>query len=56
MLAESASRSWSKFIRLSVRGLIVLVLVIAVGMGWLAHSARVSARSSYGYPEVRRFC
>jgi internalin A len=30
-----------RFLRLSVRGLIVLVLVIGGGLGWLVHSARI---------------
>ncbi len=35
------ARSWQRYLRLSVRGLIVLVLVIGAGLGWLVHSARV---------------
>jgi hypothetical protein len=49
---------WQRFLRFSVRGLIVLVLVIGAGLGWLARSARVqreavaaikSARGSVAY-------
>jgi internalin A len=38
---KSVSRSWHRFMRLSVRGLIVLVLVIGAGLGWLVHTARI---------------
>jgi hypothetical protein len=41
MLAEPASRPWRRLLRFSMRGLIVLVLVIGGGMGWLARSARI---------------
>ncbi len=41
MPAESASRSWRRYLRFSVRGLIALVLVIGAGMGWLVRSARI---------------
>jgi Leucine Rich Repeat (LRR) protein len=41
VLAESVSRPWRKYLRFSVRGLIVLVLVIGVGLGWIVRSARI---------------
>jgi Leucine rich repeat len=41
MPAGSASRPWRRYMRFSVRGLIGLVLVIALGMGWLIRSARI---------------
>ena len=34
-------RPWRRFLRLSVRGLIVLVLVIGVWLGWVVRSARI---------------
>ena len=49
-LCESASagdrlvpttRPWRRFLRVSVRGLIVLVLVTGAGVGWLVRSARI---------------
>jgi internalin A len=36
-----ASRPWRRYLRFSVRGLIVLVLVIGGGLGWLVRSARI---------------
>jgi Leucine rich repeat len=39
--ANTASRPWRRFLRFSVRGLIVLVLVVGGGLGWLVRSARV---------------
>jgi internalin A len=41
MRASPASWSWRRYLRFSVRGLIVLVLVNGVGMGWLVHKARI---------------
>ncbi len=41
MPAEPVSRPWRRFLRLSVRGLIVLVLVIGAWLGWLVRSARI---------------
>ena len=32
-------RSWRRYLRFSVRGLIVLVLVVGAGMGWLVRGA-----------------
>jgi internalin A len=39
--AKRASHSWRRFLRFSVRGLIVLVLVIGVWLGWVVRSARI---------------
>jgi Leucine Rich Repeat (LRR) protein len=39
--AKPVSRPWRRFLRLSVRGLIVLVLVIGAGLGWIARQAHV---------------
>ncbi len=41
MHTEPASRPWRRFLRFSVRGLSVLVLVIAAGMGWIVRQARI---------------
>jgi internalin A len=43
MICESnrSPRSWRRFLRFGVRGLIVLVLVIAAGLGWTVHLAHV---------------
>ena len=41
MPAGTVARSWRRFLRFSVRGLIVLVLVIGVWLGWIVRSARI---------------
>jgi len=41
MSASPVSRPWLRFLRFSVRGLIVLVLVIGVWLGWIVRQARV---------------
>jgi hypothetical protein len=41
MRADPDSRSWRRFARFSVRGLIVFVIVIGGGLGWLVRSARI---------------
>ena len=38
---KTAVRPWRRFLRFSVRGIIVLVLVIGAGLGWLVHSVRI---------------
>ena len=38
--AKPVSRPWRRFLRFSVRGMIVLVIVIAGCLGWIARSAR----------------
>ncbi len=40
MPAEPAARLLRKYLRFSVRGLLVLVLVIAAALGWLVRGAR----------------
>ncbi len=40
-LAKPVSRPWRRYLRFSVRGLIVLVLVIGAWLGWLARSALI---------------
>ena len=39
--AKPVSRPWRRFLRFSVRGLFVLVLVIAAALGWIVRSARI---------------
>jgi hypothetical protein len=39
--AKPVSRPWRTFLRFSVRGMIVLVLVVGVSLGWLVRSARI---------------
>ena len=39
--AKSVSRPWRRFLRFTVRGMIVTVLVIGAGLGWLVRSARI---------------
>jgi hypothetical protein len=41
MRAGPVSRPWRRFLRFSVRGLIVIVLVIGVGLGWVVRQAHV---------------
>ncbi len=41
MAAEPSSRSCRRYLRFSLRGLIVLVLVIGCGLGWIVRSARI---------------
>jgi internalin A len=38
---KTISRPWRRYLRFSVRGLIVLVLVIGLGLGWIVRSARI---------------
>ena len=40
-LAEPVSRPWRRFLRFSVRGMIVLVLVFGAGLGWIVHEAHI---------------
>jgi hypothetical protein len=39
--SKLVSRPWRRFLRFSVRGLIVLVLVIGGWLGWIVRSARI---------------
>jgi hypothetical protein len=39
--AKPVSRPWQRFLRFSVRGVIVLVLVIGGWLGWVVRSARI---------------
>ena len=42
-VGSPVSRSWRKFLHFRVRGLIVLVLVIGLGMGWIVRPCSNSA-------------
>ena len=48
MPAETTSRPWRRFLRFSVRGLIVLVLVIGAGLGWIVRRRSNPARGGGG--------
>ncbi len=39
--AKPVARPWRRFLRFSVRWLIVVVLVIGAGLGWTVRSARI---------------
>jgi Leucine Rich repeat len=41
--AKPASRPWRRFLRFSLRGMIVLVLVIGGWLGWIVRSARIQS-------------
>jgi hypothetical protein len=41
---KTISRPWRRYLRFSVRGLIVLVLLIGAGLGWTVRSARIQSR------------
>ena len=41
MPAESVSHHWRRYLRFSVRGLIILVLVIGGWLGWIVRSAHI---------------
>lgn len=45
MPERTSPESWRRRLRISVRGLIALVLVVGVWMGWLARSARIQRDS-----------
>ena len=42
--AKSVSHPWRRFLRFSVRGMIVLVLVVGGWLGWLVRGCGFSAR------------
>ena len=50
---EPVSRCWRRYLRFSVRGLIVVVLVIGLGLGWIVRGAD-AARGGGGDHERRR--
>ena len=39
--ADPALRPWRRYLRFSVRGLIVLILVIGAGLGWIVRRASI---------------
>jgi hypothetical protein len=39
--SEPASRSWHRYLRFSIRGLIVAVPLVGGWLGWIAHTARI---------------
>jgi hypothetical protein len=41
MPAGPAPHSWRRYLRFSVRGLIVFVVVVGAGLGWIVHQAHV---------------
>ncbi len=41
MLTGPASRPWRRFLRFSVRGLMVFLMAVGVGLGWIVHQAHV---------------
>jgi Leucine Rich repeat len=45
MPTEPNRRPWWRFIRFSLRGLIVIVLVIGGSLGWIVHGARVQSEA-----------
>ena len=48
MAAGPVSRPWKRLFRISVRGLIALVLVLGAGLGWLVKSESGPARGGGG--------
>jgi hypothetical protein len=62
MAAGSVLVPWQRFLRFRVRGLILMVLVIGAGLGWLGRSAQIqreavaaikNARGSVAYDSHR---
>ena len=51
MAAESVPRPWRRFMRFSVRRLIVLVLVVGAALGWIVRGARIQREA---VSEIRR--
>ena len=41
MLTGPASGPWRRFLRFSVRGLIVFLIVVGAGLGWIVRQAHV---------------
>ena len=46
--AKPVSRPWRRFLRFSVRGMIVVVLVIGVWLGWIVRERANPARGGGG--------
>ena len=53
MSAGPDSRTWRKFLRFSVRALLVVVLVIAAGLGWLVRGARIQREAVAAIKQAR---
>jgi hypothetical protein len=51
--AKPVARPWQRFLRFTVRGLIVLVLVIGGGLGWLVRSARIQREAVAAIEKAR---
>ena len=51
---KPVARPWRRFLRFSVRGLIVLVLVIGGWFGWVVRSARIQREAVASDQERRR--
>ena len=49
--AKAVSRPWRRFLRFSVRGLIVVVLVVGGWLGWIVRSARIQREAIAGIKE-----
>ena len=46
--SKPVSRPWRRFLRFSVRGLVVVVLLVGGWLGWVVRSARLLARCRGG--------
>ena len=53
--ARPVRRPWRRSLRFSVRGLIVLVLVIGAGLGSLVRSARIQREAVAAIKNSRRY-
>ncbi len=51
---QPLERSWRRWLRLSLRGLIVLVLIIGGCLGWIAHIVRSAQRQRAAVAAVRK--
>ena len=45
MPAEPQSHPWRRYLRFSVRGLLVLVVVVGGGLGWIVREARIQRKA-----------
>ncbi len=53
MLAQREVCPWRRYLRFSVRGLIVLVLVIGGWLGWIVRSARIQREAVAAIKDAR---
>jgi hypothetical protein len=51
--AKPSRRPWWSFLRFSVRGMVVLVLVIGGWLGWMVRSARIQQEAVAGLSMLR---